>query len=148
MLRSYGLFLLDDAAWAAGLLLLGVLLFVEPRLPRRAAAACNLAVLASVSLLLMTTCLVLDRGPWSAGPLDRLVDAVQFLAAFAPFALALSAPQRADGPSRLVRRSILLAFLLLGTMLGASLRSGDGLAPWFACLLALAAAWTWAARQN
>jgi len=143
MLRSYGLYILDDAAWSGGLLVLLALLFAEPRLPRRAATASNLTLLMVFSLLLMCACLVLDQGPWSPGPLDRLFDAWMFCAAFAPLAVAASAPPLPGRSSRLLRRLIVLAFLLLGTMLGVGLRSGANASVWLGVLLGWVGATAW-----
>ena len=148
MLRSYDLFIFDDAAWAGGLLVLLLLLAAEVRVPRRAAAASNMTLLAAFSLLLMTLGLVLDQGPWSADPLARLYDAAKFFASFAPLAIAQASRPATYGLARVAWLLIMLAFLMLGTMLGTALRAEESVLVWPACLLALCAAAIWAAPRK
>lgn len=145
MLRGYGLYLLDDAAWSGGLLLFLALCLSEARRPLRAAIAANLLLLAALSLVLMTSCLLMDLGPWSAGPLDRLLHAAKFFVAFSPLAIALARAGGPHAPARLWRWAALFAFAALGTILSAALRAGDSTRVWSACGLAVAAAVAWTA---
>ena len=137
--------MLDDAAWSGGLLLFLALCLSEARRPLRAAIAANLLLLAALSLVLMTSCLLMDLGPWSAGPLDRLLHAAKFFVAFSPLAIALARAGGPHAPARLWRWAALFAFAALGTILSAALRAGDSARVWSACGLAVAAAVAWTA---
>ena len=148
MLRRFGVYLIDDAAWVGGLLVLLALLLAERRLPAVGGLASNLATLGAVSLAVMLLCRLLDIGPWSDGTWSRLHDAARFSAAWAPMAICLSRSQSRGSPGATVSFLVVLASLVIGSLLATALRSEDTLSGWGAALLAVAAAITWAAAKE
>ncbi|MFN3243063.1 MAG: hypothetical protein ACE37K_16305 [Planctomycetota bacterium] len=148
MLRRFGIHILDDAVWAGGLLVLAVLLLAERRLPRRAGAATNLAMLAGLSILLMVSCWLLDQGAWSVGIGRRLLDATHFFAAYSPLAICLAVGFGDSFPRRLLSVSVVLVSLLTGSMLATAFRSEATALAWGAAGLSLLAAASWVSRRE
>ena len=146
MLRRFGVYLIDDAAWVGGLLVVIALLLAERRLPAVGGVASNLVALGAVSLVVMLLCRLLDLGPWSDGTWNRLHDAARFSAAWAPMAICLPGSQSRGSPGATVSFLVVLASLVIGSLLATALRSEDALYGWGAALLAIAAAITWSAE--
>lgn len=147
MFRRFGIYLIDDAAWVGGLLVVAVLLLAERRLPARASASANLAMLAAISLALMLICWALDQGAWSAGLASRLVDGACFFASFAPLAVCLSAGLGRSAVERSLSVLVVLVSLLTGSMLAIAFRSDATVLAWGAAGLSLLAATSWASRR-
>jgi|GEM_PF-4457350 len=148
MLRRFGVYLIDDAAWVGGLLVVLALLSAERRLPAVGGVAANLVTLGAVSLAVMLLSRLLDLGPWSDGTWNRLDDAARFYAAWAPMAICLSRSLSRGSSGLAASFLVVIASLLVGSMLATELRSKDTLAGWGAALLAFAAAITWATEAG
>lgn len=146
MLRRYGIHIVEDAAWVGGVLVTGVLMLAQKRIPAVGAALTNLVTLAAVSLVVMTSCRVLDQGPWSASLLERLVAAAAFFAAWAPSSICLARGLGKSSGQRFASCAVLLASLVVGGMLSVALREGGSLTEWLAALLAMLAATLWTTR--
>jgi len=119
LFRRYGIYLVEDAAWTAGLVVLVVLLLSERRLPRRYGAACNLLIVAAVAVLQALGGYLVDRSAWPPSVADRLLDGLGFFVAWSPLALTLSR-NMGDG---LLPKLMVLCALMMGSMLAVALRS-------------------------
>ena len=117
MLRRFGVYLIDDAAWVGGLLVVLALLLAERRLPAVGGAAANLVTLGAVSLAVMLLSRLLDLGPWSDGTWNRLDDAARFYAAWAPMAICLSRSPSRGSPGPAASFLVVIASLFVGSML-------------------------------
>ena len=149
MLRRYGIALLDDAAWSAGLVLLIVMFVSERRLPQRFAWLGNLVVLAAIAAIAGAACWLLDRGAFATPLAQRLGQVAWFFVSWLPLTLVLSAPLPFATGGRILAVLMSLAALVLGSMLAVAFRAApDGMVGLGATLSAAAgAAGAWTIRS-
>lgn len=148
MLRRFGIYLIDDAAWIGGLLMACILLAAQRRLPRVGAVAANLTTLVVVGLGVMLVCRMLDQGPWSESSLSRIYDATGFVGAWAPLAICTAREPRGDRAAAILHYLVVLASLLTGSILATALRAQPSATSWGAACLAIAAAACWTTRPR
>ena len=148
MLRRFGVFIVDDAAWVGCLLMAAVLLLAQKRLPGVGAAWTNLFTLGVVSLVVMLSCRVLDQGPWSATLLERLAAAAAFFASWAPTSVCLAKRPGTSSSHGFVSFVVLLSSLVIGGLLSVALREGGAPIAWSAAAVALLASTLWTAPET
>lgn len=151
LFRGYGIFLVDDAAWTGGLLLLVSVLFAVRRQPRRAAIRGNLLVVAGVAILQSLGSVLADQSSRGLPASHHLASAGSFLLAWAPLAIALgrnSGPQAEERGFRTVHTIVVLTAGLMGSMLAVALRTSPNQLVFGACALAIAGAGCWASGRD
>ena len=148
MLRRFGVYIVDDAAWVGGLLMAAVLLFAQKRVPAVGAVWTNLFTLGVVSLVVMLSCRILDQGPWSATLFGRLAAAAAFFAAWAPTSVCLAKRPGTSSHHRFVSCVVLLSSLVVGGLLSVALRGGGAPMSWSAAALALLASAIWSHTKS
>lgn len=142
-LRRYGIQILAEAGWVAGLALLLVLLFAEARLPRRGAWLANLTLVCGVALVQSAVALLLDPASYGE-PAEHIVRAGCFIVAWAPLALTLSA---GVGFSRgeWLHATVVSCSLVIGCVHSIAWQGGDRTQVIIPAALAVLAASVWAA---
>lgn len=151
LFRGYGIFLVDDAAWTGGLLLVVALLFAERRQPRRAAISGNLLVVAGVAILQSFGSVLADQSSQGLPVAHHLASAGSFLLAWAPLAITLGrngGPQAGEQGFRTVHTIVVLTAGLMGSMLAVALRTSPDHTVFGACALAIAGAGCWATGRD
>ena len=148
LLRRYGIYLLDDAAWVGGLVVLIILLLSVSRLPRRGAMLANLVMLACVAALQAFGTLLVDQAALAQSWGDRSLSALLFFAAWGPLAITLSRNSSIGGYARWIGWIVPSMALLVGSMVAVSLRSSPGPVVFLASALAFAGAAGWASSRR
>jgi len=144
LFRRYGIYLVDDAAWTGGAVVLVVLLLSERRLPRRSALICNLVTVAAISVLQVVAAYLADLNPWTSSLSSRAMGCLFFFAAWSPLAITLSRNSGAAARDKLVGKLVVLSAIVMGSMLAVALRSSPDTFVIGASVLAFLAAVCWA----
>lgn len=148
MFRGYGIYLVNDAAWTGGLVLLLVLLLAERRVPRRHAMTVNLSLVGSVAVLQAIGSCLVDQGYIPVPVSVRAEGAGFFFLAWAPLAITLSRNYSEIGVSRTVHMIVVLAAGLVGSMLAVALRNSPDAWAVVASALAIAGAACWSLHRR
>jgi hypothetical protein len=144
LLRNYGVFLLQDAAWGGGLVVLLILLVSVRRMPRRSAILANLSILAGVAGMQMLVALLLDRSVGFGDVASSLWGACAFFLAWSPLTITLSRNYRAMRYEMALSLLVVVAALVMGSMMAVGLKSSPDANVLLAVLLACAGATCWA----
>lgn len=148
LFRRYGIYLVDDAAWTGGAVVLIVLLLAERRLPRRGAAIANLVTVAAISVLQVVGSYLADQSPWQSSFSSRAMGCLLFFAAWAPLGLTLSRNTGSCPRAQLLGKLVVLSALVMGSMLAVALRSSPDTNVIGASVLAFLGAACWASKQG
>lgn len=148
LFRRYGIYLVDDAAWTGGAVVLIVLLLAERRLPRRAAMISNLVTVAAISVLQVLAAYLADLSPWSSSLASRASGCLFFFAAWAPLAITLSRNIGLSPRDKMVGKLVVLSAFVMGSMLAVALRSSPDTSVIAASVLAFVASVCWATRPR
>lgn len=148
MFRQYGIYLVDDAAWTGGFVVLVVLLFAQRRLPKRCAIATNLTMLVAMAVLQGVGGYLADQSPSLAGFYMRGVGVVNFVLAWSPLAITVSRNKSSETKEELVRKLVVLASGVMGMMLSVALRTSADTIAYAASLFAVAGAVCWASGRS
>jgi hypothetical protein len=143
MFRGYGIYLVNDAAWTGGLVVLLVLLLAERRVPRRHAVTVNLSLVASLAILQSIGGCLVDQSSVATSFTVRAAGAGCFFLAWAPLAITLSRKSGEAVVSRAVHMTVVLTAGLMGSMLAVALRTSPDALVLTACALAIAGASCW-----
>lgn len=144
LFRRYGIYLVDDAAWTGGAVVLLVLLLAERRLPRRGAVISNLVTVAAISVLQVAAAYLADLSPWSSSLSSRALGCLFFFAAWSPLAITLSRKSGPGARDKLVGKVVVLSAIVMGSMLAVALRSSPDTFVVGASVMSLLAAACWA----
>lgn len=148
LFRRYGIYLVDDAAWTGGAVVLIVLLLAERRLPRRFAAMANLVTVAAISVLQVVGAYLADQSPWQSSFSSRAMGCLHFFAAWSPLAITLSRNSGSSAREQVLGNLAVLSALVMGSMLAVALRSSPDMFVIVACVLAFLGAACWASKPG
>lgn len=148
MFRQYGIYLVDDAAWTGGLVVLLVLLLAQRRLPRRCAITANLSILLALAVLQGIGGYLADQSPSLSGLYIRIAGVANFVVAWSPLAITVSRKEASGAPKELVRNLMVLASGVIGMMLSVALRTSPDMIIYIASLIAVSGAACWASFRG
>lgn len=145
LLRSYGVYLVEQASWAGATVLLVLLLMAEQRQPTRLGWLANLTLLLLLAIVQAVCPLLIDLVRDRPHSLVRLKDVAGFTLCWAPFAVTYWGLARR--PSRVTIGLLLLAFAL-GCAHSVALRSSEPFHGVVSASVAVLAAATWLQKQR
>ena len=148
MFRQFGIYLVDDAAWTGGLVVLVVLLLAQRRLPRRCAITANLSILLVLAVLQGIGGYLADQSPSLSGLSIRMVGVANFVAAWSPLSITVSRKSVTGTKEELVRKLVVLSAAAIGMMLSVALRTDADIIHYVASLFAVAGAACWASDRR
>ena len=144
LFRNYGIYLVQDAAWVAGLAVMLVLLLTHDRQPRRCAVRTNLCILGGIACLQATAGYLVDQSPTRSWTSARFLEMAWFLMAWAPLSITLSRKAGNGGMSRMLHMMVVLAAAITGSMQAVALRQSPDTLVLSASVLAFGGAAGWA----